>query len=411
MTRISFKEWLKNLKLDGAISTAISFFMPGISSLVWVSLPFFLISIRVPLFYLGLIYSVGILGAFLMRIPLKFYSEKGRNDILPMASMLFAGISLSLFSISHDLSVTIVAFLVLSIAGSIYRASFKNKKERDLRNTEPMRNMYSQNIVPATGIFIVLIFSGVFPAKNIAQLYGLLSIVVIMIGFVTLALSLSRRYTPSMQMQSTKFTALVSQSLAPLKSLDRISERKLVFPFLAIQSLLYLSICIVGIFLPAMAINDGLIRSDVFFIFAAFSIIAYFLDLLAKRVPMKFVRDTFYMFRPIFLMVPFLILSFIISSLLFIIGYFAILLWVFSDSVSSDLGTSPMSEGDRIRSRILLSFISTPIGILAPVIGAELWMASPRLLYGVAMIPAAISLLIIMLMLERNQKMTATHTM
>ena len=106
-----------------------------------------------------------------------------------------------------------------------------------------------------------------------------------------------------------------------------------------------------------------------------------------------------------------LILSFIVSSLLFIIGYFAILLWVFSDSVSSDLGTSPMSEGDRIRSRILLSFISTPIGILAPVIGAELWMASPRLLYGVAMIPAAISLLIIMLMLERNQKMTATHTM
>ena len=77
-----------------------------------------------------------------------------------------------------------------------------------------------------------------------------------------------------------------------------------------------------------MGLHDGVNRQEVFLIFAAFSVIAFLLDRSAALIPMKFVRDTFYMFRPIFLIIALLLLSLISSSVIFIIGYFTLLLWV-----------------------------------------------------------------------------------
>ncbi len=407
---MSFTAWYKSLKLTELVSIVITMLMPAIVSFVWVSLPLLLIELNISLVFLGVVYSVGILGALLVRIPLRFYMERGRTDILPILAFLFAGISLAIFYISLNLASVILAFVVLSISHAMYRAVKGRKQERNLRNTEPMRNFFSQDLVSTVGIFALLILSGLFTGTKIIELYGIISVVALLLGFLAMAYSISQKGPSNKFTQKTSFKDLARNAIAPLKSFDMVTNRKIVFPFLAIQALLYLSICIVSIFLPAMAIRDGINQQDIFFIFAAFSIIGFLLDKIAQHISIQPIKDIFYMFRPIFLIIPFLILSIVISSLLFIVGYFIILLWIFSDSASSDMMLKSMGEGDQIRSRILVSFLSVPISIVGPLLGSLMWLASPRLLYGIAIVPAAVSMLIVMLMIDRTPHASAPHT-
>lgn len=392
------------------VDLAVMLLMPAVTVFVWVSLPFFLIQRGIDLAFLGVIYSIGIFSSLLVRLPLRYYMERGRNDILPMMALLFAGISLSFFYISLNLFMTVIAFIILSISGTMFRAVKSRKQERNFRNTEPMRNMFSQDMYATMGIAILLVLSGLYPNQNVVQLYGIVSVVTLMIGFLALSYSISTKPRSIERIEKSTFKGLARNAIAPLKSFEMVSNRKIVYPYLAIQSLIYLSICIVAVFLPAMAVKDNIVFQDVFFAFAAFSVIGYLLDRVALKIPIQPVKEVFYMFRPIFLIIPFLILSLAISSFLFIVGYFIILLWIFSDSASSDLMLKSMGEGDQIRSRILVPFISVPISIIGPLLGSAMWNASPRLLYGIAIIPAALSMLIVMLMLERSPRVSSTHT-
>jgi hypothetical protein len=407
---MSFSAWFKSLKLTELVSIVITMLMPAVVTFVWVSLPLLLLQLRINLVFLGVVYSIGILGGLLIRIPLRFYMERGRTDILPVMAFLFGGISLAMFYISRSLASIILAFLVLSISHAMYRAVNGRKQERNLRNTEPMRNFFSQDLVSTVGIFALLILSGLFTGTKIVELYGIISVAALLIGFLGMAYSLSQKGTSNKFSQKTSFRNLVRNAIAPLKSFDMVTNRRVVFPFLAIQILLYLSICIVSIFLPAMAIRDKIDQQDIFFIFAAFAIIGFLLDKVAQHISIQPIKDIFYMFRPIFLIIPFLILSIVISSLLFIVGYFIILLWIFSDSASSDMMLKSMGEGDQIRSRILLTFFSVPISIIGPLLGSLIWMASPRLLYGIAILPAAVSMLLVMLMIDRTPRISAPQT-
>lgn len=406
---MGFSEKLHDISLREISSLAVTFLMPAVIVFVWVSLPLLLIQLKIDLFYLGVIYSMGILSSLLLRVPIKFYIERGRKDILPVMAMLFAGISLSILYISVNVYTVILGFSIMSIAAAMYRTVKVRKQDRNLRNIEPVRNMFSQDIVSALGIFAVLMLSGLFPGGNIINLYGLVSVLALLIGFLSLSYTLSLKPQEIEFPQKTSFRDLVSTAIAPLKSMDRVVDRKTVYQYLAIQALIYLSICIAAVFLPAMAVQDSLTTQHLFLIFGTFSILGFLLDRLARKINIQPLREVFYMFRPVFLIVPFLVMSLVFNSFLFVAGYFIILLWIFSDSASSDLMLKSMGEGDQIRSRILASFFSAPISIVGPLLGAAMWFGSPRLLFGVAIIPAAISMLLVMLMLEQRPRMTSTH--
>ena len=411
MSEDSLGEIFKNLKLDDAMALGTSFLVSGLITFAWVSLPFFLVESHLPLFYLGVIYSIGVLFSVLARIPLRFYSERARTDILPGITLTLTGIALSLLFIVTTIPGIVVAFVILSIAVSAYRIPKKSQRQKGLRNIEPMRNMYSQEIVSNTGIFILLIFAALFVSGTVRELYGITSVIGLLVGVLSLVYLVSKRSRANTDLIRTSIRAMVLQSLEPLKSFDRISSRKILIPYLAVQSLLYLSLCIVAVFLPAMGLHDGVTRQEIFLIFAAFSVIAFLLDRSAALIPMKFIRETFYLFRPIFLIIPLLILSLLSNSVIFIIGYFTLLLWVFSDAMSSDVVFALMPEGDRIRAPILMNFLAVPIGIVGPVLGSLFWLASPRLLYGVAILPAAISLLLAMMALQGVSRRSATRSL
>lgn len=406
---MGFSKKLHDINLREISSLAVTFLMPAVIVFVWVSIPLLLIQLNIDFFYLGIIYSIGILSSLLMRVPIRFYVERGRQDILPVMAMLFAGISLSILYISVNVYTVILGFSIMSIAAAMYRTVKVRKQDRNLRNIEPVRNMFSQDMVSALGIFSILVLSGLYPGRNVISLYGLVSVVALLIGFLSLSYTLSLKPQEIEFPQKTSFKDLVSKAIAPLKSMDMVVDRKTVYSFLAIQALIYLSICIAAVFLPAMAVQDSLTNQNLFLIFGIFSILGFLLDKVARRINIRPVREVFYMFRPVFLIVPFLILSIVMNSFLFIAGYFIILLWIFSDSASSDLMLKSMGEGDQIRSRILASFFSAPISIVGPLLGAAMWVGSPRLLFGVAIIPAAISMLLMMLMLEHRPRMTSTH--
>lgn len=402
-------ERIRSINLRDISSIAVTFFMPAVIVFVWVSLPLLLLKLKVDLFYLGIIYSIGILSSLLIRIPIRFYHERGRKDIIPMLAMLFAGIALSILYISVNVYTVILGFAILSVAAAMYRSVKVRKQDRNLRNIEPIRNMFSQDTISALGIFFMLMMSALFPGKNVMDLYGVISVVALLVGFLSLAYVLSTKPPNSDFVQKTSFKDLFSNAIAPLKSMDMVVDRKTVFPYLAIQALIYLSICIAAVYLPAMAVQDSISNQDVFFIFGIFSILGFLLDWVAQKINIQPLREIFYMFRPVFLIVPFLILSIVINSILFVAGYFIILLWIFSDSASSDLMLKSMGEGDQIRSRILASFFTAPISIIGPLLGAAMWIGSPRLLFGVAIIPAAVSMLLVMLMLEHNPRTASTH--
>ena len=127
---MSFSAWFKSLKLPELISIVITMLMPAIVTFVWVSLPLLLLELNISLVYLGVIYSIGILMALVVRIPVRFFMERGRADLLPVMAFLFAGISLAIFFVSLNLASIILAFVVLSIAHAMYRAVKGRKQER-----------------------------------------------------------------------------------------------------------------------------------------------------------------------------------------------------------------------------------------------------------------------------------------
>lgn len=411
MSDDSFTEIFKNMSIDDAIRNGTSFIISGFISFVWISLPFFLSENRIPILFLGVIYSIAVLTAVLVKLPLRYCGERARTDLLPAIGLILTGIALSLLFTVVNLLGIIMSFVVLSLSVSFYRASRNAGRVKGLRNMEPMRNMYSQDIVPNTGIFIVLIFSALFVGGSVKQIYGIMSVIALLAGFLSLIYLLRGRGRSSDDMAlRTHFKQMVKHSFEPLRSFDRMAARKIMIPYITIQSLLYLSICIVAVFLPAMGLHDGVSMQEVFLIFAAFSVIAFLLDRSAALIPMKFVREVFYMFRPIFLIIPLLILSLLSSSMIFIIGYFTLLLWIFADSMSSDVVLGMMPEGDRIRAPILMGFLSVPISIVGPALGSLLWMASPRLLYGIAILPAAISLILAMMAFQGISRRTPSNT-
>lgn len=126
---------LKVTNLKDLTSVAVTFFMPATIVFVWVSLPLLLIQLNIHLFYLGIVYSVGILSSLLLRAPVKFYLESRRKDIPPMMAMLFSGISLSIFYLSKNIYIILLAFNILSISSLMYRTVKTRKQERNLRNT------------------------------------------------------------------------------------------------------------------------------------------------------------------------------------------------------------------------------------------------------------------------------------
>lgn len=397
-------EIFKTLKVDDLIRYGTSFLISGFASFVWISLPFFLLENRIPLLFLGVIYSIAVLTSVLIRLPLRFYVERSRIDLLPTVGLLLSGIALSLLFTVTNLYGIILSFIVFSVSISFYRASKNATRPRGIRNMEPMRNMYSQDIVPNTGIFMILVFAALFVESSIRELYGIMSVLGLLLGFLALIYRVTRGERTQNVTPPSPFRQMIRKSFEPVASFDRISSRKIMIPYITIQSLLYLSICIVAVFLPAMGLHDGVPRQEIFLIFAAFSVIAFLLDRSATLIPMKFIRDTFYIFRPIFLIIPLLLLSLLSTSVIFIIGYFTLLLWIFADSMSSDVIISLMPEGDRIRAPILMGFLSVPIAIVGPALGSLLWMASPRLLYGIAILPAAISLLLAMMAFQGISK-------
>ena len=403
-------ELFKALKIDDIIRHGTSFLISGFLSFVWISLPFFLVANHIPLLFLGVIYSIAVLTAVLIRLPLRFYVERSRTDLLPTVGLLLSGIAMSLLFTVTSLIGIILSFIVFSVSISFYRASKSSSKPKGIRNMEPMRNLYSQDIVPNTGIFILLIFAALFVNGSIRELYGVMSVIGLLLGFIALLYRVTRGGKTQQVISPTPFKQMIRQSFEPIASFDRITSRRILIPYIAIQSLLYLSICIVAVFLPAMGLHDGVPRQEIFLVFAAFSVIAFLLDRSAALIPMKFVRDTFYVFRPIFLIIPLLLLSLLSSSIIFIIGYFTLLLWIFADSLSSDVVTSLMPEGDRIRAPILMGFLSIPIAVAGPAIGSLLWMASPRLLYGFAILPAAISLLLAMMAFQGISRKAGNET-
>ena len=76
MEKVSFSAWFKSLKLPELISIVITMLMPAIVTFVWVSLPLLLLELNISLVYLGVIYSIGILMALVVRIPVRFFRTK-----------------------------------------------------------------------------------------------------------------------------------------------------------------------------------------------------------------------------------------------------------------------------------------------------------------------------------------------
>ena len=86
-----------------------------------------------------------------------------------------------------------LAFVVLSIAHAMDRAVKGRKQERNLRNTEPMRNFFSQDPVSTVGIFALLLLNGLFTGSKIIDLYGIISVAALLIGFLAMAYSISMK--------------------------------------------------------------------------------------------------------------------------------------------------------------------------------------------------------------------------
>ena len=95
-------------------------------------------------------------------------------------------------------------------------------------------------------------------------------------------------------------------------------------------------------------------------------------------------------------MVAMVFFSIAISSYLFVVGFAFIAVITLTESGFNRYQWNRFSLTDADRVRAATAFFSVPMLIIAPLLGSLLWAGSPRLLFGFAIFPAILALMITM---------------
>ena len=234
---------IKNLKDSGAenvVKAATLFFQAGIMSVVWVSMPFAIESLRGGLFLIGIAASIGIFSQTLFRIPLFFYIERAGKGTLPSVSLIIAGLSLIILTLSQSFATYAVGFAIFGFSSAM-STPMTGMKDSGITIYKPLNDIYSIRVFSTLGIFILLGLSAVY-SGSIDGLYAILSLFGLIVGLFGLIMKGNKIEKLSKSVSPTPMRKFFTRGGTYLKSFDDLKNRRLTYLILITDIGIFMSI-------------------------------------------------------------------------------------------------------------------------------------------------------------------------
>ena len=365
----------------------------GILAFVWVSLPFLAGLVSGSLYLVGVMAAVAIFTSLIFRIFLRFYSERARTDLISPMSLFILGIALAVMYVSLNFVLLLASMAIVgaSMTLKMYGTRYSSQQ---LHQLQPFSNYYSTGAAGTVGIMIILILSALYTGTSIRGLLGIYSIVALLLGLVNISIKLSKKGVEEKPENKTTLLEIIKYPISYLRSFDTLANRRLALRLLVSVVLIYVPIAMVGAFLSSIGFSDNVSRMDIFLIFSAFAVLGFLIEKGSRLFKLKFLKETFYMLRPSILLIAMLLLSMAPLSLLFVSAYILIIIWFWADAASSGIFPKYLTDTDLLKIPYMQAVFSVPLSFMAPLLGSLLWYVSPRLLFGVAIAPVAIAIIL-----------------
>ncbi len=372
-------------------------------ALVMISLPFLLLSMNLSFSLMGVVEAVGLLTNFAARVPAKMYAETNGSESGISAGLIAMGVSMSFLFLSRNISLIIAAVFLINVSYTLFYYGIRPKLSWRVRDSNADKVPSTYSLFNASGPFAALILAGLYRGADMRPLYGGISLILLLAGVLSLFFLIFNKPQKPPVPLSARFRELVKKPLLALNDLSMIGEKDFLVAYSILQIVTAMSIGSVLVFMPAMAIEDGLGRSEIFFLFASVGVASFGLKYAGRLLVNDLLGRVFFLLRPVVMLFTLIVLSLGYHQELFIAGFSVTALWSFLDPGSQRFAISRFEGADPERIAYLLSLFSRPVAVIAPLMGALLWLSSPRLLFAVALIPAVIALLLANIMVNRPE--------
>lgn len=363
------------------------------TSVIWVALPFLFYDLKISLYLLGIIMGISLLVGYIARIPSKFYVNVAGQDNAIVIGIMAMGISTSLVFLANSFSVVLYSFILIYIFNSLFRTALKEKTAVKFDGQDSQAKVSNTSLI---GSFAGFFLFAVFTAKEAPYIYGILSLILILSAVVSMFILSPFKKTVEKKTMRFNLNDAIRKPIEVMESLSRMKNREFLIVIIVVEILTILSLGSVTVFIPALAIKDGLTLGPVFILFGILGAASFFLKFVGKMFVSGSFSRLFYVMRPGIIMIAMVFFSIAISSYLFVVGFAFIAVITLTESGFNryQWNRFSLTEADRVRSA--MAFFGVPMVIVAPLLGSLLWAGSPRLLFGFAIFPATLALMITM---------------
>ncbi|WP_393971246.1 hypothetical protein OXIME_001511 [Oxyplasma meridianum] len=362
-------------------------------SIIWVALPFLFFDLNISLYLLGVIMGISILVGYLARIPSKFYVDMAGPDNAIVIGIMAMGISTSLVFLAKSFNIVLYSFILIFIFNSLFSVAIKEKTAAKFDGQDSLSKLSNISLV---GSFAGFFIFSVFTTKEAPYIYGIISLIMIFSAVASMMILSPFKKTVVRKQLHFDIKDLVRKPLEVVESLSRMKNREFLIVVIVVEILIILSMSSVNVFIPALAIKDGLTLRPVFILFGILGTASFFLKYVGRMFGSGSFFKMFYVLRPGIIMVAMVFFSIAISSYLFVVGFAFMALVTLTERGFNSYQWNKFSLTDADKIRAAMAFFSVPMLIIAPLLGSLLWFASPRLLFGFAILPAIFALMITM---------------
>lgn len=372
--------------------------------LVMVSLPFLLLGLGLSLAFMGVLETVALLTNYAARIPSKIFVERFGSEAGISSGLIAMGVSMSFLYLTKNLSLIMAAIFLVNISYTLFQYGMRPKLSRRLVGSHADRTPSSYHLFNAVGPFAALLLAGLYTGPDIRPIYAGTSLILLFAGVLSLFLLIFNKPPRNTKPLIVRFNELLKKPLMAMNEISKTKERDFLLALTIIQMVTALSVGTVLVFFPAMAIKDGLSRMEIFFLFAAIGIISFSLTYVGRRFRTEFFGKMLFPARPMFLLVSLIVLSMGYDQVFFLLGYSITAVWYLLQPGSDYFTWKKFeSEGDPEKLLYMSSIFAKPVAVIAPLMGAILWLESPRLVFGIAIFPAVVALLLSLIIVNRPE--------
>lgn len=363
------------------------------TSVVWVALPFLFYDLKIHLYLLGIIMGISLLVGYIARIPSKFYVNIAGHDNAIVFGIMAMGISTSLVFLAKSFSLVLYSFILIFIFNSVFRTALKEKTSAKFDGQDSQTKVSNISMV---GSFAGFFLFAVFTVSETPYIYGILALILILSAVASMFILSPFKKAVERKSMHFNLNDAIRKPLEIVESLSRMKNREFLIVIIVVEILTILSLSSVTVFIPALAIKDGLTLGPVFILFGILGMASFSLKFVGRMFTSGLLSKIFYVLRPGIIMIAMVFFSIAISSYMFVVGFAFIAVITLTESGFNRYQWNRFSINDADRVRSAMAFFSVPMIIVAPMLGSLLWAGSPRLLFGFAIFPATLALMITM---------------